>query len=176
MSEQLEENFAAGALVINDANAKLARNLDAGLDRQWEILAKPIFDGMNIKEKRLIADVAYQTLRGAISVDEQRLRPKTDDSQWQKLMSEMYEARKELELEGHVLIDVGPIAPPPKGKVTVTARAEPIDNPAVVEAAPTAGDVKTRLGPRPPYLTGSAAGRELMKRLSNIDYSGVEEP
>jgi hypothetical protein len=51
---------------------KLASNVSVGLDRHAELLAMP-FDPTNLKQMRLIADVATAAINAQVKVDENRL-------------------------------------------------------------------------------------------------------
>lgn len=73
-------NLPAPAQVLNgEASVKLGRNLDLALDRQLEILAQPITPETDAREKRLIGEVAHQTVRAAVSVDEHRFKREQKD-------------------------------------------------------------------------------------------------
>jgi hypothetical protein len=65
--------------VAVEANEKLSQNLDFALDRQRELVSHPITPETSPREKRLVADVAHQVVRTAVSVDEQRLKRKNQD-------------------------------------------------------------------------------------------------
>jgi len=103
---QPEHKPTSTMVVVGEANAKLIKNLDMALDRQREILSRPITSETSPRDKRLSADVAHQVVRTAVSVDEQRLKRKPDDDKIARMLARLYEVRKELELEGHVISQV----------------------------------------------------------------------
>jgi hypothetical protein len=90
-------------VAAEEASGKLCQNLDLALDRQREILSSPVTPEMPPRDKRLIADVAHQVARTAVSVDEQRLKRKPDDEKLAAIMARLWEVRKELEREGHII-------------------------------------------------------------------------
>ena len=84
-----EPQPATVQIVGGDASAKLARNLDMALERQSEILAQPITDETDPREKRLVADVSHQIVRTAVAVDENRLRERNKDTGWAETLAEV---------------------------------------------------------------------------------------
>jgi hypothetical protein len=103
---QPEHEPTSSMVVVGKANAKLSQNLDLALDRQREILSQPITPETTQRDKRLSADVAHQVVRAAVSVDEQQLKRKPDDEKIARMLARLYEVRKQLELEGHVIPEI----------------------------------------------------------------------
>lgn len=79
----------APALVEGEASAKLGRNLDLALERQGEILSQPLTPATDAREKRIVADVAHQVVRAAVSVDANRLQERNKDTGWSETLAEV---------------------------------------------------------------------------------------
>jgi hypothetical protein len=105
------EHESAPPIVAVEANEKLSQNLDLALDRQREIVSQPITSEMPPREKRLVADVAHQVVRTAVSLDEQRLRRKDQDL-LPAILKRLLEEEKRLQAEAQSRPDSASIAPP----------------------------------------------------------------
>jgi fumarylacetoacetate (FAA) hydrolase family protein len=103
-------------LVGGDAAAKLGRNLGLALERQSEILAKPITDETDAREKRLQADVAHQVVKTAVGVDANSLKERENDNTLARIFQRIAEARERLgerlAPEEILRLDAGPSSEP----------------------------------------------------------------
>jgi hypothetical protein len=86
----------AAQLVGGDAHAKLGRNLDLALQRQTEILSKPITDETEPREKRLVADTAHMVVKTAAGIDASRLQARGDDDSLARIFQKIAEAKQRL--------------------------------------------------------------------------------
>ena len=87
---------ASVQIVDGAASAKLGRNLDLALDRQTEILSKPITAETDARERRLVADTAHQVVKTAAGIDASRLQARGDDDSLARIFQKIAEARERL--------------------------------------------------------------------------------
>ena len=64
--------------VAAEAHAKLTRNLDLALERHGEILSQPIAEETDVRNKRLVAEVATATVKAALTTDRTALKARSD--------------------------------------------------------------------------------------------------
>jgi hypothetical protein len=64
--------------VAGEAHAKLKRNLDLALERHEEILSQPIREETDVRNKRLVAEVATATVKAALTTDRTALKARQD--------------------------------------------------------------------------------------------------
>lgn len=64
--------------VAAEAHAKLKRNLDLALERHEEILSQPIAEETDVRNKRLVAEVATATVKAALTTDRTALKARSD--------------------------------------------------------------------------------------------------
>jgi len=74
--------------------AKLKRNLDLALERHEEILSQPIAEETDVRNKRLVAEVATATVKAAISTDKNALKARQDNILERVLLHCLFHARK----------------------------------------------------------------------------------
>ena len=63
-----------------EAHAKLKRNLDLALERHEEILSQPIARETDVRDKRLVAEVATATVKAALTTDKTALKARQDNT------------------------------------------------------------------------------------------------
>jgi len=66
--------------VAAEAHAKLKRNLDLALERHEEILSQPIAEETDVRNKRLVAEVATATVKAALTTDRTALKARQDNT------------------------------------------------------------------------------------------------
>jgi threonine aldolase len=66
-------------VVAAEALAKLKRNLDLALERHEEILSQPIAEEVDVRKKRLVAEVATATVKAALTTDKTALKARSDN-------------------------------------------------------------------------------------------------
>jgi hypothetical protein len=65
--------------VATEAHAKLKRNLDLALERHEEILSQPIAGEIDVRKKRLVAEVATATIKASVTTDRTALKARSDN-------------------------------------------------------------------------------------------------
>jgi hypothetical protein len=66
--------------VATEAHAKLKRNLDLALERHEEILSRPIVEETDVRNKRLVAEVATATVKAALTTDRTALKARQENT------------------------------------------------------------------------------------------------
>jgi hypothetical protein len=65
--------------VATEAHAKLRQNLDLALQRHKEMLSQRITEETDIRNKRLVAEVATATVKAALATDRTALKARSDN-------------------------------------------------------------------------------------------------
>ena len=66
--------------VAAEAHAKLKRNLDLALERHEEILSQPLAEETDVRNKRLVAEVATATVKAALATDRTALKARQENT------------------------------------------------------------------------------------------------
>jgi hypothetical protein len=66
--------------LVAEAHAKLKRNLDLALERYEEILSQPIAEETDVRNKRLVAEVATATVKAALATDRTALKARQENT------------------------------------------------------------------------------------------------